>query len=230
MRVSIVIPTYNERDNIARLLSQLQQSLAALAGEYEIIVVDDASPDGTADVVRQWMRDDTAVQLLSRTGQRDLSTAIAAGFGVARGDCLLAMDADLQHDPSAVLPMLSLVRAGGVDLVVATRYAAGGVTVGWPWWRRTVSRLATMLARWRLPQDCSDPLSGFFLLRREAWQRISRQLQPGGFKLLFDILLAAPDLSVSETGFRFAARRQGASKFGAKVLWSFLCSLLRSRQ
>jgi dolichol-phosphate mannosyltransferase len=230
MLLSLVIPTRNERDNIAVLLQQLRCQLQALAGQYEIIVVDDGSPDGTAAVVRQHMQQDGAVQLLSRHRAQGLSGALAAGFDAAAGDYVLALDADLQHDPAAVLPMLQLAQQAGADLVVATRYAAGGCTAGWPCWRRWLSRFATALARWRLGGSCSDPLSGFFLLRRQAWIGLRSRLQPDGFKLLLDILQAMPGLRVAETGYCFVARQRGSSKFGLAAVWAFLCALWRGRR
>lgn len=225
--LSIVIPTRNERDNIALLLQRLQQELAGLSGTYEIIVVDDLSPDGTAAVVRQHMQQDAAVQLLSRSGAQGLSGALAAGFDAAQGDFVLAMDADLQHEPAAVQPMLVLAQQAGADVVVATRYAAGGAIAGWPCWRQLLSRAATALARWRLSSSCSDPLSGFFLLRRSTWRQCRAQLQPDGFKLLLDILQRAPGLRIAETGYCFAPRHRGNSKFGLAAIVAFLRSVWR---
>lgn len=227
MLLSIIIPTRNERDNITLLLQDLQRQLADLAGRYEIIVVDDSSPDGTAAMVQQWMQHDATVQLLSRSGESGLSTALAAGFDAAAGDYVLAMDADLQHDVATVLKMLVMAQQIGAELVVATRYAAGGGTAGWPYWRRWLSRLATGLARWRLAGVCSDPLSGFFLLRRAIWCQWRLRLQPDGFKLLLEILQVVPGLRVAETGYCFVARRHGKSKFGPVAGWIFLRALWR---
>ena len=223
--LSVVIPTYNERDNIALLLPQLMQVLEPFAGHYEIIVVDDQSPDGTAEAVRQFLSN--AVFLLQRKSQRDLSAALADGFNVAQGEYVLAMDADLQHDPLVVPVLLREARRSGADVVVATRYAAGGAVRGWNPLRLAVSRLATRLIQRHLVQTISDPLSGFFVLRRAAWLDIRSQLCPAGFKLLLDILLTKPSLRCEECGYCFAARQHGRSKLSIKPAWAFLRTLWR---
>lgn len=230
--LSVVIPTWNERENIAMLLERVVLQLDALAGQYEIIVVDDNSPDNTAAVVEDFRIGHPAVTLLRRSGVRDLSTAIAAGFDAASGDYVVAMDADLQHDPAEIVRLLSIARDTAVDLVVATRYADGGATVDWHPLRGLLSHAATLLARMRLQRNISDPLSGFFLLRREEWNRLRPQLHLSGFKLLLEILAADPALRCAETGYRFVARQQGSSKFSIGVAWAFaraLCRLRRQR-
>jgi len=223
--LSVIVPTYNEHDNIARLLQQLTQVLETVTGRYEIIVVDDQSPDGTAMVVQQCAYG--AVRLLQRHGRRDLSAALADGFDAAQGEYVLAMDADLQHDPCAVLALLQTAQRSHADVVVATRYAAGGVVQGWSWWRLALSRCTTQYVRRYLVQPVSDPLSGFFLLRRAVWKNVRAQLQPAGFKLLLDILLTQPSLCCEEYGYCFAARQHGSSKFSIKPAWVFLRTLWR---
>ncbi len=226
--LSVIVPTYNERDNIAQLLQQLIRALETLASSYEIIVVDDQSPDGTAAVVQQYAHD--AVRLLRRTCRRDLSTALADGFNVAQGEYVLAMDADLQHDPFAVPALLQTAQCNNADVVVATRYAAGGAVQGWSPWRLALSRCATQSVRRCLAQPVSDPLSGFFLLRREVWVKVRTQLQPAGFKLLLDIFLAQPSLHCEEYGYCFTARQYGRSKLGVKPIFAFLRTVWRSQR
>lgn len=225
--ISIVIPTYNEHENIAVLLAQLGELLAPIASAYEIIVVDDASPDNTADIVRNFAALNTTVRLISRSEQRDLSTALAAGFDSAQGEYLLAMDADLQHDPALVLTMLDIARTNPVDLVVATRYANGGGMVDWGKARLLLSCIATRIVSWVSGSAISDPLSGYFLLRRGSWREMRPRLIPSGFKLLLEIISTAPDLRHAEVGYRFTGRQRGSSKLGSAVALAFLLSLLR---
>lgn len=220
--LSVVMPTYNERDNIALVLEQLTQRLQPLAGRYEILVVDDQSPDGTAEIVQQ--DSNSAVRLLQRTGRRDLSASLAAGFDSAAGAYVVAMDADLQHDPGAVMRMLHCAQQSQADVVIATRYAEGGAVQGWSCWRHCLSQCATRWVRHRLAQPVSDPLSGFFLLRRSVWQQLRARLHPSGFKLLLDILHTDPALHCVETGYRFVARTHGSSKLDIRAVWAFACT------
>ncbi|MEZ5435820.1 MAG: polyprenol monophosphomannose synthase [Pseudomonadales bacterium] len=225
MLLSVIIPTYNERDNIANLLQRLTQVLAYLSDRYEILVVDDESPDGTADVVLQGAY--PAVRVLRRSGERDLSRALAQGFDVARGKFVLAMDADLQHDPLAIPALLQMAQRGVVDVVVASRYAVDGGVQGWGKWRLFLSLCATRCVRFYLPTKTSDPLSGFFLLRRTAWQEVRGKIQPDGFKLLLAILSTNASLQCEDVGYFFVARQRGCSKFGVKPVLAFLHTLWR---
>ncbi|HSC76281.1 MAG TPA: polyprenol monophosphomannose synthase, partial [Pseudomonadales bacterium] len=222
---SVVIPTYNERDNIVVLLDQLAIQLLSIKNSYEIIVVDDASPDGTAAVVEKYAENFSFVRLIQRTGKRDLSAALASGFDSAAGEFLVAMDADLQHDPAIILQMLTA--ASHADLVVATRYAAQGSATRWNGMRRFFSRVATGISVAVLRIHCSDPLSGYFLLRRDAWQAVRKSLYLSGFKLLLEILVAKPDLVCVEVGYCFAARQRGNSKFGAAAMLAFFLAVWR---
>jgi dolichol-phosphate mannosyltransferase len=228
MLLSVVIPTYNERDNILVLLEQLVFHLAAIKGSYEIIVVDDASPDGTARAVEQYARHNQAVRLVNRATKRDLSTALASGFDQANGEYIAAMDADLQHDPAVFPAMLSA--AYDVDLVVATRYAAQGNTAHWRGTRRLLSRVATRLAARALGVGCSDPLSGYFLLRRTVWLQVRPHLHLAGFKLLLEILAVKPDIHCAETGYAFSPRQNGNSKMSVPVVCNFFLALWRVRR
>lgn len=225
--ISIVIPTYNEHENISVLLAQLTTLLAPISSAYEIIVVDDASPDNTAEIVRNFSVINKTVRLISRSDQRDLSTALAAGFDNAKGEYLLAMDADLQHDPALVMSMLDIARKNDVDLVVATRYADGGGPVDWGRARLLLSGIATRMVLCVLGSAISDPLSGCFLMRRESWREMRPRLNPAGFKLLLEIISAAPDLRYAEVGYQFIGRQRGSSKLDAAVVFAFLSSLLR---
>jgi dolichol-phosphate mannosyltransferase len=225
LSLSIVIPTYNERDNIAVLIDQLENQLSSIKGAYEIIVVDDASPDGTSAIVEQYTKDCEAVRLIKRTEKRDLSAALALGFDSAAGEFLVAMDADLQHNPANILQLLAA--ASNVDLVVATRYAAQGQVSHWHYVRRFFSHVATRLAAGIAHTKCSDPLSGYFLLRSDVWHVVRPKLHLAGFKLLLEILAVKPDISFTEVGYCFVARQRGNSKFGLMAARDFFLALWR---
>jgi dolichol-phosphate mannosyltransferase len=227
MILTIVIPTYNERDNILLLLEQLDGLLVAMAGAYEIIVVDDASPDNTADVVEQWRQQHAAVKLVRRQGKAGLSAALAAGFDSAHGKYLLAMDADLQHDPAILQHMLALAEKDSLDLVVATRYAMGGSTTNWNSARLCVSRVATRLAANVLHTGITDPLSGYFLVSHSCWRELRPSLHLSGFKLLLEIIATKPALRHTEVGYKFVARKNGNSKLGVTAAVAFVLALWR---
>ena len=227
MLVSIVIPTYNEKNNIALLLDAITVELASIDGQYEIIVVDDASPDNTATAVEQWIQQHPSTTLIRRQGKRDLSSALAEGFDRAHSEYLIAMDADLQHDPKILLSMLSIAQQNALDLVIATRYADGGNTANWNVSRRLLSQSATHITRHLLGNTVTDPLSGYFLLHKKHWLAVRGQLALSGFKLLLDILIATPSPSIGETGYTFTARQRGTSKLGFTATLAFIHTLWR---
>jgi dolichol-phosphate mannosyltransferase len=157
-----------------------------------------------------------------------LSTALASGFDQAKGEYIAAMDADLQHDPAVLLSMLAMAR--DIDLVVATRYAAQGSTVHWYGARRLLSRVATRLTARILGADCSDPLSGYFLLHGAVWRQVRPHLHLAGFKLLLEILAAKPDMHCAEIGYTFSVRQHGSSKMNMPVVRDFFLALWRLRR
>lgn len=227
MLLSVIIPTYNERENIAQLLSVLTECLHEISGDYEIVVVDDSSTDGTGEIVAQCGY--SSVSLLPRCGKRDLSLSLFDGFNAAAGRYVVAMDADGQHDPRLVPVLLNTATATSADLVIASRYGVGGSIEGWNWFRRGVSLLATWLVQGRIKQPISDPLSGFFLLSRTVWRDLHWQQPPAGFKLLLDILFLKPEVRWQECGYRFSARLHGVSKFNVSVCLAFMKALWRKQ-
>ncbi|MGY1770004.1 glycosyltransferase [Blastococcus sp. SYSU D00813] len=226
MDTTVVVPTFNERGNVAELVRRLDEALRGR--DAEILFVDDSNDD-TADVVRRVAGSSTLpVRLLHREpGARDggLAGAVAAGIAAARGEYVVVMDGDLQHPPELV-PLLRDTAAGeAVDMVVASRYVGAGDSSGLSSsWRRAVSSSSTLLARSCFPRRvgrvCTDPMTGFFCVRREAVQL--DRLRPRGFKILLEIL-ARHDLSVAEVPFAFGERNDGESKAswrnGAQFLW-----------
>jgi dolichol-phosphate mannosyltransferase len=224
--LAVIVPTYQERSNVLELASRLTAALEGIA--FEVVVVDDDSPDGTADLVRELALHDPRFRCLQRIGRRGLASACVEGMLATAAPFLAVIDADLQHDERLLAPMLEVLRRGRADVVVASRYLDGPEVPGWAEDRRLASRFATRLVA-GLPRlrGLSDPLSGFFMLRREAFEATVRDLSAIGFKLLLDILLSAPEpLRVVELPYRFRERREGRSKLDARVVVEFVTLLL----
>ncbi len=217
--LSLVVPTYNERGNIAPLIDQLRAALGALA--YEIIVVDDASPDGTGSAVQSLADEDPRLRLIERKGERGLSGAVIHGFKAARGSILAVIDADLSHDP-ALLPSLVAAVKGGAEIAVGSRRVAGGGADKWPWHRRFTSDAATYLAKFLLHVPIEDVMSGYFVLRRDVYDRVRGRLQPEGYKILLEILVRARPMKVVELPYVFKDRHQGVSKLTPGVAAQYL--------
>jgi dolichol-phosphate mannosyltransferase len=218
--LSVVIPCFNERANVAPLVSRLR---AALPGtDWEAIFVDDASPDGTEVAIRAEAREDRRVRCLLRVGRRGLASAVIEGALAASGTFIAVMDGDLQHDETQLSALVAAVR-DGADVAVASRYAPGGDAAGLAGRRReTLSSLGIRVANWFLPVRLSDPMSGYFALRREMFVTLAPRLTGSGFKILLDLLLAAPDgLTVREIPARFGARVAGESKLDSLVMMQF---------
>jgi dolichol-phosphate mannosyltransferase len=228
MDLSIIIPTYNEAENIVPLLAQVFQVLRDNDIDGEVIVVDDDSPDRTWDLATGLMDRYDGLQVIRRTKDRGLSTAVLCGFGVASAPRLLVMDADLSHPPS-VLPKLyrALDKA---DVAVASRYVKGGGVKDWPLRRRIVSKGATLIAR--LLTKVKDPMSGFFAIRKEVLEE-DADLDPKGYKILLEVLVKGRYEKVEEVPFVFEDRRAGDSKLSAGVCTDYLShvwSLLKESQ
>jgi dolichol-phosphate mannosyltransferase len=222
--ISVVVPAYGERDNIAPLLGALEQALAGLDWET-IIVVDDAF-DGTEDVVRSRAQQDPRVRCVHRIGRRGLASACIEGMLASSAPYLAVIDADLQHDETLVPKLLEAAKAGGADVVVASRYMEGGSTGDLAADRVRVSRLASALSQ-LLCKDLTDPMSGFFLVRRGFLERVVRRLYGRGFKILLDLVAAARgEVRVAELPYRMRSRQHGESKLGARVIAEFFMLLL----
>ncbi len=183
--VTIVVPTFNERDNIEPLLARLDAALRGIA--WEVVYVDDDSPDGTAAKVRELARADPRIRCLQRIGRRGLSTAVIEGMLASSAPYLAVIDADLQHDEKLLPQMLAAIKAEDVDVVVGSRHVAGGSVGNWGRRRSTISGFAARLARLIVGADLADPMSGFFLISRPAFERAVRRLSGHGFKILVDL-------------------------------------------
>lgn len=218
--LTIVIPTLNERENIAPLLERLDLALAGT--RWEVIFVDDDSKDGTPEAAREIGRSDPRVRCLQRIGRRGLSTACIEGVLASASPFVAVMDADLQHDESLLPGMLNVLRHEPYDIVVGSRYVAGGGVGEWDKTRAGMSGLATKLSRLICKAEIADPMSGFFMLRREMFESAVRNLSGQGFKILLDLLASVPAKPrLKELPYQFRTRRYGESKLDTMVAWEF---------
>ena len=222
--LSLIVPTYNERENIEAILNRLVNALEGR--RYEIIVVDDDSMDRTWELVGRLSSRTPSIRLERRVGKkRDLAQSIMDGFGLARGNILGCMDADGSHRPEAISELLDRCE-DGFELVVGSRYIVGGSISGWPLGRRALSRAATVVSRSLLGLPISDPLSGFFLLRRAVYQRAFGVANPRGFKILLELYMRGRPSSVTEVPIHFQNRRVDKSKLSTKVLYQGVVGML----
>jgi dolichol-phosphate mannosyltransferase len=227
--LSVVVPTYNEAENIEPFLHRLRGLLdQALGGRYEVIVVDDDSPDGTWKVAACIQERFPQLVVLRREQERGLSSAVVRGWQAAGGDILATINADFQHPPELLPKMLELARA--TDLVTATRLGGTGSFGEMPWQRRLLSRGAKRVGQFFVPQifnRVSDPLSGFYLLRREAIAGI--ELRPTGFKTLIEILARGRVKTIEECAYAMQGRRSGTSNVRWRDWVEYLKQLNRLR-
>jgi dolichol-phosphate mannosyltransferase len=223
--LTVVVPTFNERDNIRPLLDLIAR---AMDGEsYEVVFVDDDSRDGTLDALQAVAREDVSVRYIHRIGRRGLSSAVVEGILSSSAPYIAVMDADLQHDERLLPRMLAMLRGGDADVVVGSRYVEGGGMGDWDGTRQLISRTATRIARLILRADLSDPMSGFFMLTREAFAGSVRQLSGQGYKILLDIFASHHSpLRVRELPYQFRTRQHGESKLDALVTWEYLMLVL----
>ena len=214
--LSVIVPTFNERENVPVLVDLLRKALPDVA--WEMIIVDDDSPDGTADVARAIGASDPRIRCLRRIGRRGLSGACLEGMLASNARYAAVIDADLQHDERLLLPMLEKLRADEADIVIGTRYAEGVVVDTFSTERKWISLLATRLANKVLGLNLSDPLSGFFMLRRDAVETFAHKLSTQGFKILLDIVsTAGKSLRVAELPYQFRSRNSGVSKLDTRI-------------
>ena len=223
--LSVVVPTFRERGNVAELTRRLDAALAGVA--WEAIFVDDNSPDGTAAAVKEIAARDSRVRCLRRVGRRGLAGACIEGMLSSAAPYVAVIDADLQHDEKVLPDMLAKLRSGEADLVAATRYVAGGSAASFSQSRGAISRLATKLTHRLVGTPLSDPMSGFFMMRRDRFDEIAPRLSPAGFKILLDIAATAGSrLRIAEQAYRFGERSEGESKFNIQIGVEFLGLLL----
>jgi dolichol-phosphate mannosyltransferase len=219
--VSVVVPSFNERDNVTVLYRRLETTLAGIP--WEVVFVDDNSPDGTWEVVRALARRDSRVRCIRRVGRRGLSGACIEGILASSAPYAVVMDADLQHDETQLPKMVELLRSGQADLVVGSRYIEGYRTEGFNKQRAGASAFATEIARRLLRVDIADPMSGFFAIRRDRFEELAPDLSTQGFKILLDVVATAQGkLRAVEIPYTFGSRQHGESKLDSMVALDFL--------
>ena len=215
--LSVVVPTYNEAGSVPKLAERLHAALGAR--DWELVIVDDGSPDGTADIAAA-LAPRIPTNVVRRAGKAGLASAVIAGFGAARGDIVVVMDADLSHPPELVPALLSAIE-DGADLAVGSRYVAGGGVEDWPMRRQIVSRVACLMGSVLVP--VRDATSGFFALRRSVIDGVT--LNPIGFKIGFEVIARGRYRSVVEVPYTFRDRELGASKFGRREIGQYVVQL-----
>ena len=228
IELSVVAPTFNEKENVPELTTRLERALAGHS--WEIVFVDDDSPDGTADVVRELAQVKSNVRCLHRIGRRGLSRAVVEGILATSAPYIAVIDADLQHDEGLLPKMLARLREGDIDIVIGSRYCAGGSMGDLHSSRVAMSQFATRLARLVISANLTDPMSGFFMIRRDAFLRAVRNLSGEGYKILLDLFASSPiPLRFAELPFTFQERVAGESKLDSAVMWEYLLLIVDKR-
>ena len=223
--LSVIAPTFNESKNVPELIERLEACLGHLV--WEVIFVDDNSPDQTAALVRQIAQTKPYIRCLQRFGRRGLSSAVIEGIASSSAPYVAVIDADLQHDESLLAQMLPLITSRDLDLIVGSRYIRGGGMGQLSGARRAMSKFATRLSRLIMPFDLTDPMSGFFMAKRQSFAAATPYLSGAGYKILLDFVASSPrPLRHMELPYEFRPRQHGESKIDALVLFEYLVLLL----
>ena len=231
VKFSIIVPAYKEQGNLKELTEQVFEALQQYAGgkydyktkkNVEMVIVDDNSRDGSVEVVEELKKRGYPVDIIVRTKERGLSSAVIHGFKNAKGDFLMCMDADLQHPPKSVPKLFDALQKSNIEFTCGTRYGDGvEISKDWPVHRRVISWGARILARPLTP--LSDPMSGFFALRRDIFERgVNGQLSPLGYKIALELYVKCGVTKFNEVGFNFQTRLAGESKLTSKVMIHYL--------
>lgn len=228
IELSVIAPTFNEKDNVLALTAKLEKALSGIS--WEIVFVDDDSPDGTADVVRQLAQTKSNVRCVQRIGRRGLSRAVVEGILATSAPYVAVIDADLQHDETILPKMLEQLRGSELDIVVGSRYTGDGSVGEWDSSRAAMSRFATTISRLVVTADLSDPMSGYFMIRRDAFVRAVRRLSGEGYKILLDLFASSPKpMRFAEVSYTFRNRIAGESKLDSAVMWEYLMLIIDKR-
>lgn len=218
----MIIPTYNERDNLEELVRRTSAACSSTKMGHEIVIVDDNSPDGTGALAEELAKS-FSIKVVHRAGKLGLSTAVLEGFRASSGSILVVMDADLSHPPEKIAEMAERISKGGADMVIGSRYVEGGHVENWPLHRRLISKGATLLARGLT--KVKDPMSGFFAIKREVVEGV--ELNPVGYKIGLEILVKGKVSKVDEVPITFADRKAGKSKLGTSVTLKYIDHCIR---
>lgn len=223
--LAVIVPTYNEADNVARIVAALDSALAGI--RFEIVFVDDWSRDGTAERIAELARGRADIRVIRRFGRRGLSSAVIEGMMATMAPVVAVIDGDGQHDERLLPRLLQAIEADVCDVAIGSRYCADGSTGSWDAGRARASRWATRLSRLVLQTRVADPMSGFFAVRRAHVEALLPALSGRGFKILFDLLTSSPaPLRVVELPFRFREREAGTSKLGAGIVVDYLVMIV----
>lgn len=225
--LSLVLPTYNESQNIPKAISRIVAALEGVGLPFEVIVVDDDSPDGTWKLAQGLGAADSRIRTVRRQGERGLATAVAAGWAVARGTVLGVMDADLQYPPETLPTLWRALDQRGADIAICSRYAPGATVEEWSAMRWVISWGARLIGRLVLPtalEGIADPGAGYFLLRRSVIEGVA--LRPRGFKILIEVLARGRYQRVVEVGLPYEGRKEGQSKLRSRQIFDYLAHLL----
>ena len=225
IELSIIVPTFNEVANIRLLYDAIEKALPSV--DWEIIFVDDDSTDGTLEALSNLCKERPNVRRLHRIGRRGLSSAVVEGFQASVSPYLAVIDGDLQHDETKLTEMLGLLKTGGADLALGSRYVAGGGFGEWDTDRIRASKLATAVSKLISRQPLSDPMSGFFMMKHEVLDQCVRRLSLQGYKLLLDIITSYPGkIRIADVAYQFRVREHGQSKLDSMVIMEFVFMLI----
>jgi dolichol-phosphate mannosyltransferase len=221
MKLSLVIPTYNEKENIKKLIKKIQEEFKENKINGEIIIVDDNSPDGTGKILDDLKKKQKNLKVVHRKGKLGLSSAVLDGWKIADGEVLGVMDADLSHPPEKIKELFKTIEKDEADFTIGSRYIKGGKIKGWNLKRKIMSKTATLLSR--VYTKVKDPMTGFFMIRREVIQNVN--LNPKGFKILLEIIIKGQYENIKEIPITFINRVEGKSKAGTKEIIYYLQNL-----
>lgn len=221
MKLSLVIPTYNEKENILKLLTKIQEEFKKNKISGEIIVVDDNSPDGTGEILEGLKKKQKNLRVVHRKGKLGLSSAVLEGWKIAKGEVLGVMDADLSHPPEKIKELFWAIEKGEADFTIGSRYVKGGKIEGWNFKRKLMSKTATLLAR--VYTKVKDPMTGFFMINRGCIK--NKEINPKGFKILLELIIKADYKRIKEIPITFVNRVKGKSKAGTKEIIYYLQNL-----
>ena len=222
-QISVIIPTFNESENICNVLKSIKEHLPKI--NFEAIVVDDNSPDGTGKIAEEYARrvNDLSVSVIHREKKRGLSSAILDGLERCKGDTVVVMDSDLSHPPQIIPRMLETLKKTQCDIVVASRYVSGGTIQGWPFKRKLISKIATKIAKKGLGVSANDPMSGFFAFKKKITEGM--KFDGIGYKILLELLVKTKGAKVEEIPYTFTDRKFGSSKLDTSTIFDYCKSV-----